>query len=417
MELITFLEDAPYPATTFVWQNRRWQGHFAPAASARFWKPDRLLVFLTQQAQAKVWGAFQSELPDGLETRQVLIPPGATQMELWLIARTVASEVSGSEDLVFDLSHGPLCFPLVGLMTAIYLRVARHAELRAVLYASYGLDVDADGPVKPGETPIHDLSVMLMWLNWYAAIDRLERTGDASDLAALVQAERKRLARQAQGNPDVMAQLGGLGKLSGVLNSISSSLLLIRPRQAMQHISDLPERVQAAEPLFQDRPAALAFALLNRAVDNLSPLALANPDAPQNARSVLDVERRMILWYAERGLWVQVATLAREWVISWTMFQFGLEKFTHYQSRQRFEHVLGAEARDYQEAQQKHQPYKPLFLADLPAAEGVLGLWNALTDARNDINHAGMRDRPGRPEDLAARIQTCIQTLSALPLA
>jgi hypothetical protein len=417
MQLVTFLEDAIYPSTTFVWRNHRYTGCFAPAATARFLKPDHLLVFLTSQAQERVFAAFQAELPPGIPVHCLLIPPGASQEELWQIAQQVTRAVAPDSEVAFDISHGPLCFPLVGMLSAIFLRLTRGVALRAILYAAYGVDAEAGAAAASAQTPMFDLNEMFSWMEWLTAVDRFDRTGDASRLTGLVQEERRRLARTARGDQHILTQLGGLGKLAGVLNGISSSLHMIRPHQAMQYIADLPERITSVQPLFEGRPAFLAYSLMSeRLLNSYVPLALAEADAASAPRAIVEVERRLVLWYAERERWVEAATLAREWIINWLMLHLGLENFTNLQARQRVENVLNAEAHDFLDARQQRRAYRPLFLRDLPQRDELLQLWLDLTSVRNDINHAGMRQRPGRPDDLTQSIQKCIQTLSDLPL-
>jgi hypothetical protein len=415
MQLITFLDNASYPSTTFVWRNHRYTGCFAPAATARFLKPDDLLVFLTSEAREHVFAAFRAELPPGLPVHSLLIPPGANQEDLWQIAQRVTSAVIPGSEVAFDISHGPLCFPLVGLLSAIFLRLNREVALRSILYAAYGVDNEPGAAPAAAETPMFDLNEMFSWLEWFTAVDRFDRAGDASRLARLVQEERRRLARNARGNEAMLAQLGGLGKLAGVLTGISSSLHMIRPHQAMQQIADLPDRITSVQPLFEGRPAFLAYTLMaERLLQTYVPLSLAEADSAGNPRAIVEAERRLVQWYAEREMWVEAATLAREWIINWLMLHLGLDNFTNLQARQRVEGVLNSEAHDFLDARQHRRPYRPLFLRDLSQLNELLELWLDLTSVRNDINHAGMRQRPGRPDELAERIQKCIHALDKL---
>ena len=109
MVLLTFLEEAEYPKTTFVWKNRRYASRFAPAASARFLKPERLIVFLTHAALDRVFTDFKAELPADTSIQVVEIPTGATLEEHWQIAQIVNRSVGTAAEIAFDISHGPLC--------------------------------------------------------------------------------------------------------------------------------------------------------------------------------------------------------------------------------------------------------------------------------------------------------------------
>ena len=109
-------------------------------------------------------------------------------------------------------------------------------------------------------------------------------------------------------------------------------------------------------------------------------------------------------------------SLAREWLVSWVMVQLGLTKTTQLDARHRIENVVNSEANEYVNAKQSQKEFRPLFLVPLPQIEEVLSLWLTLTNVRNDIDHAGMRDEAGKPEDLIKRIQSCLGSLDLLPV-
>ena len=413
MKLLAFLEDAPYIATTFVYNKKRYNGRFAPAAAADFLQPEELLLFLTQDALDRIFPDLQAELPSDLKVTPILIPPGADQQELTVIAQTINQSVSDTDDVAFDLSHGPTSFPLTGMVVLIFMTAARDITTRAILFASYGVDRGVD----PGETPVFDLTNLLSWVRWFIAADHFNHSGDATDLIALIRHQRRIMAHSAQGDKEILSQLGSLGKLAGVLDGISKSLHMIRPHRAMQQIADLPDRVQAASQVLEHSQAALPFApLLDGIVENYKPLAQTEPNAKENVCRTLQVERQMINWYVQRELWVEAVTLAREWLVNWVMFRLDLTDFKNLTLRQRVENVLGSEARDFYIAKREKESYHTIFLKDLEQVETILSLWTELTDVRNDINHAGMRSKPNKPETLMRRIQDCINTLNDLPI-
>jgi len=103
-------------------------------------------------------------------------------------------------------------------------------------------------------------------------------------------------------------------------------------------------------------------------------------------------------------------------LVNWVMAQLGLSEITNLHTRQRVESVLNAEMQDYLDARRRGSGYRSLFLRELPNLDRVLGLWSEVTSVRNDINHAGMREEPGKPGNLANRMNKCIQTINELPL-
>ncbi|MGW8250957.1 MAG: TM1812 family CRISPR-associated protein [Anaerolineales bacterium] len=379
------------------------------------------MVFATRAALISVYTDFKKALPGELSIQTVEIPAGATQEEHWQIAQHVNRSVDPDTAIAFDISHGPLCFPLVGLLTATFMRAARDVELRHILYAAFGIDSSlneyelSEGKAK--ETPIFDLNEMLSWLEWYSAIERFDRTGDSRSLSSLLKAERKRMVRDAQEHPDRLAGVGSLRKLDGVISGLSRSLQMIRPHQTLQYLDDLPDRISSIQGLFENQPYTLIYTLLvERMGGSFSPLGVSELSATDHAAAQVETERNLVNWYSDRELWVEAITLAREWVINWVMLQLGLVDFTSLNTRRRVESVLGSEAHDYLESRKRKRKYHSIFLRQLTHTDELLRLWLEITDARNDINHAGMREKPGKPEDLQARIQSCVTAINKLPI-
>lgn len=413
MKLLTFLGTARYSETTYTWQGKEYTARFAPVAACHFLQPQSVTVFLTEKAEQDVFADFQAAMPAGVELQRVPVPLGADERELWQVFGQLSSAVSPGEEVAFDITHGLRSSPLLGLLAAAFLRAGVNVSLKAVLYGAY----DVGQQVSPGRTPLFDLSPLLALLEWAYAADHFKRTGDARLLAALLKQQQKTLALAAEGDRMLLGQAGSLGNLAGALTSISQSLQLIRPYRAMAQVAILPEYIEDARAALERSAPARPFGLLLADIaSTYAPLARRDPEAVTDLKQTLEVERTMIRWCAERDLWVQAVSLAREWVVSWVMYHLGLTRFSDQSSRERVESVMGAEAKDFVTSKEKGQPFTPLFLARVPEVECVLALWNPLTQARNDTLHAGKRAEPVQPQALIKQIEHCLATIETLPL-
>ena len=413
MKLLTFLGIAKYQTTTYVWQNLEHESRYAPAASCHFLNPDSLTVFLTEEAHEKVFPDFRASLPVELEVITAAVPLGANEQELWQIFDQVSSTVQPNEHVAFDITHGLRSFPLIGLLAAAFLRAGLNVNIEAVLYGAF----DVGRIVAQGRTPMFDLSPMLSLLEWASAADRFNRTGDARYLASLVTQRRKEMAAAAGGDPNLLQEVGYLGNLAGAFTSISESLRLIRPQLAMQQINGLQERTAKARPVLRRTAMTRPFdMLLDNLLNNYLPLGIKNPYQSDTIRETLVTERKMIHWYAEREQWVQAVSLAREWLVSWLMFQLNKFNITQLSVRRMVEQVLGSESNEFKESKKGSVPFTPVFLEKIPNTEDVLALWLSLSDVRNDIDHAGMREEAGEPRSLTKQIENCIQSIDNLPL-
>ncbi len=413
MKLLTFLGAGKNFETTYLWQDKEYTSKFAPTASAHLFGPDSIVVFLTNGAREKNYDVFRAEIPKNISVKTVPIPIGRNSEELWEIFSAITEQADSETETIFDVTHGLRSFPLLSMLAAAYLRAGLGVKLRALLYGAYDV---SDKNVTPNRAPIFDLSPMLSLLDWASAANRFNRTGDARYLASLVEKQRKELALNAQGNYEALDEVGKLGNLAGALTGISQSLRLIRPHQAMGQIAGLPSRIESAQPALSRAATALPFKLL---LDDIAkayePLAQDTPSKESNLSNTLEVERRMIHWYLDHEHWVQAVSLAREWMVSWVMFHLNIKKLTNLSERKGVEHVVSTEAHKYIE--EKDKEFSSVFLANIPELENVLSLWLSLTDARNDIDHAGMREDAKKPEALIKRIQNDIDILDSFSIA
>lgn len=418
MKLLTFL-GAPkqYYRTTYIWQEESFTSPYAPAATCHFLKPEEIIVFLTKTAREKFYNDFLDHLPDAVIKRSVFIPMGKDTQELWELFEIISSNVKPEEEVAFDITHGLRAFPYMSLLAAAFLRSGLNVKLNAVLYGAFEV---RDRKTDPDRTPMFDLSPMIKLLEWASAADRFNRTGDARYLASLVQGQRKDLALAAQGNPDMLEEVGRLGNLAGALESISQSLRLLRPYQTMQSVAGLPERISLAKPALEHSVAHPFNLLLDSINQTYQPLGNADPGDEASVFLTLETERKMLHWYVERNQWVQAVSLAREWLISWVMAHLGLNNMTSTKDRARIEQTIGMEAGEWLEAKKGDgdEPFTPLFLGQLPKVEEVLNMWHQLTNTRNDIDHAAKRDKPlpMKPQALIRNIENCLGVIDGLPL-
>lgn len=414
MKLLSFLGTGTYSETEYVLRGQpAVRTCYAPVASCRFVQADQIVIFATKEAEQTHRQALKDALPLPKENiRFVEVPKGQNDHELWTIFSRVAESVAPGEEVAFDVTHGLRSFPLVGLLAAAFLRVGFSIRLKAVYYGAFDV---RDQSVNPPQTPMFDLTPMLVLLEWAAASDRFNRTGDSRYFASLLREEQKRLALQAEKDPNRLEQIGQIGKLASALTNLSQALSLIRPHQVMQQAEYLVLQAPKALSVLAQSSAALPFQmLLESTLQAYQPLALPNPAA--DARQDLLIQRELIKWYAQREHWVQAISLAREWLVSWIMFHLELASLTALSDRHRIEGVVNTEAAEFLKAKKEGKVFQSVFLKPIPSLEIVLGLWKDLADTRNDIDHAGMREDPQTPENLIQNIQKHIETLNSLPL-
>jgi len=417
VKLLTFLGLGKYHETRYVWRGQTFDARFAPLASVHFLQPQRLIVFLTDEARAQIFPLFQQALPPDLPVESHAIPLGKTDAELWEIFTTITDSVQEGDEIAFDITHGLRSFPYIALLVAAYLRTAMQVQVRAVVYGAFDV---RDQSTTPHRAPLFDLSPMLNLLEWASAADRFNRTGDARYLASLLGQAQKRLAQHLHNDHDAIAQqVAPLGHLRSELTSLSQALAVVRPEEVAAGAARLPRRIEQAQAGLAVAASARPFQrLLNTIAQSYQPLALeTTPHTSPQER--LNAQRALVRWYLEHEHWVQAITLARELLVNWVMLHLGLSAWKDLDERQRVERVINAEAERLLKAKREQattpsQPFRSLFLGKVPQVEQLLGLWKNLADKRNDIDHAGMRPNPEKAHTLIQAVQNLVEQALAL---
>lgn len=389
MRLITFLGIGNHAETTYVWTDSRGRKHayttpYAPAASARALAASEVAVLVTAEAYAKHGAALAQALEGVAPLRWVDIPSGANEPEMWEIYGAMGGCVAPGEEIALDVTHGFRSLPLMVLLAAAFLRVARQVQIRHILYGAYEA---RDTSCSPSRSPVFDLAPMFALVEWANAADRLARQGDARDLAELLRRESPPYQEQ-RGNLELKNLGRQLGVLAKSLDQVSTNLMLSRPHRAMEGAARLAPLLQGAANL----PSPPFVELLNQVSGALGWLALSEPTKPENLRDNLERQRRLIRWYVDRGHHVHACTLAREWLVSWQLVHAGVSNVFDKDQRSGAENHLGTlHAADKKGSAVRAQA------EGAPRGFNLGRLWGQLTQARNELAH--VIDRPEKDKD------------------
>lgn len=116
----------------------------------------------------------------GCEVDLVVIPYGKTETEQIEILQLMADQVPENASVSLDVTHGFRHLPMLALMSALHLRVARHARIAGIYYGAYDPDTDT------GAAPIYDLSGLLRIADWVGALHTFDKDGDYGVFADLL---------------------------------------------------------------------------------------------------------------------------------------------------------------------------------------------------------------------------------------
>jgi len=377
MKAISFLGPTDYKTVTYTYRDQEFTTRLFPEALFHFF-PDlqQLYVFATPTVQSHPNLAQLRERvpPDRLTV--VPIPEGHTEEELWDIFSALTEVVAEREEVVFDITHSFRSIPFLTFLAAAYLRAARRARIRAVVYGAY----DARPKDDPGPRPVFDLTPFVSLLDWLAATNQFIHTGDAQYLARLLRQEGE--ARRS----------GALKHAGETLEPFSLAVMLCRPLEVMRDAGRMENMLKQAAGVMAQwaRPFTV---MADRIQAEYGKYNLPDPigDVAASLRHQLSIIR----WYAEHGQIIQAVTLAREWVVTAVGMQLQGSFILATDEREKIERGLSGLCRV---AQGRSFPCElnevGRALQSWPEAQAIRDLWNQLSTVRNDLDHAGMKPGP-----------------------
>lgn len=388
-KLITFLGKRPQ-RTAYSFNGQTYQGQVFAEALRQFADFDEMLVFTTEEAKATTWPVLEN-LHDA-RIRQIPIPIGANEAELWELFNTLTEQVEQNDSLIFDITHGLRSIPFLVFLAAAYLKEARNVTIEAIYYGAFELRDEKEG--RPA--PVIDLSGFVTLLDWLTATNQFIHTGDGRYLAQLLKsndlfehpqrqltpAERdaeavsKRIRRAALAIEDTTA-------------AILTSLIPHTERASWNLISRLK---QAADDLTTIAPPYRLLA--ERVRTTYAPLAQEYPMS-QNIAVDLQLQLAMTRWYLDKGHIPQAGTLMREWLVSAVGYRLGISGEGLLDSkgpRGEIEIALGWLIQEQMgEVTDVLPPAWATEIHAWPEFEVLITVWNEVADWRNLINHGAIR--------------------------
>lgn len=405
MRLLTFLGATKAYETAYRFPDgREHVASFCGVAIARMYPQIEVTVFVTQKAQEMHLEDFIRDIEDyATAVTPVDIPDGQDESELWKVFQTVIDTVGEQEQLIFDVTHGFRSLPFLSFLAVAYLRAVKQVEIEHVFYGNFEA---RDTNVTPNRAPVIDLTRFTELLDWMIAADRFMRFGDSSDLARHLNRARP----QGSGfSPQEYQQGRPLYTLQKAMESVSLALRLIRPEDALDTSNQLIRELNNAHQAIQI--FALPFTpLIEHMRQTYTPLALPQPHQQDPVRW-LEYERNLIHWYLARKQYAQAVAVAREWLISWALLALGITTDLLDRSmRKVVEDLLGKQLQVRRKKMTLTEKEAESWQC-IPQREELLDLFAVLGNLRNDMMHAGKRQKPMSPKKMEQRIQDLCKQL------
>lgn len=398
-KVLSFVGTGDYDTVTYIYAQagREYRTKLFPIAVCEFFQPDEFLVLITDQAQQKYGGILSAEMQRRQNVRYtpVPIPEGKSEEEVWRLFDALTAHFQEGDTVVLDVTHGFRSLPVLTVIAAAYLRVAKGVQIEKMVYGAY----DAR---QNDRAPVFDLTPFLTLLDWTTATDQFLRTGNATQLTSLLAATQDFLYRSATTDQKLPRRLKAV---AATIQHLTEALRVARPQEAVESAVSMVTELRNVRPEAEQWAKPFGV-LLERTRREYERFAL--PKSRTDSRANLRVQRDLLRWYIDKGQIVEAIILAREWLVSLTAYRLGREQIAE---RPAVEDLLNKAAKSLRP---KNQSAMPGELAALPECNQLVEVWDRVSDLRNDVAHLGVRKQPRRTKTIIAEVQKLPEQLSAL---
>ncbi len=379
---------------------------------------DRILIFTTDEAEKKNWlddGHVDSATKkpikqEGLKSRltslrlkapirNVPIPEGKSEKEIWTIFQTIFNNIDEGDDIIFDITHSFRSLPMLVLVVLNYAKVLKKVSLKGIYYGAFEvLGSLSDVKRLPSESrrvPVFDLTDFDRLLEWTQAIGVFLRSGDAQFAVDLARAETGQILRETKGTDEEAKQLK---LVADKLGAFTRDVSTCRGLALSNDIKELRQALTQSQGGNMNSP-------LNPLLKQLSDrLAVFSGDRIKDAIHIVE-------WCVEHNLIQQGYTILRECLIDYVCSGYRID-LSDFPAREQVEKAIGQDLNMWHNHLRLKRKsgvgtVETFFLTIFQDKLDLLKLFDKLFRLRNDINHAGIRKKP----DPANRL---IQELSAL---
>lgn len=311
------------------------------------------------------------------EVSGIDIPVGKNEEEIWQIFDIVYGVLQDGDELYFDLTHGFRYLPMLVLVLGNYAKFLKHVKVCSITYGNF------ETRSEDGKAPIIDITPLSTLQDWTAASADYLRHGDSTMLGICGTQQLSPILKETRGK-DEAAQ--NLRKLIASLNAYTDDMrfcrgmALIGGKQAADINACLgkvgDQYLKPFRPLFAMIRDTVADMNTNHAANMLTASAQCYRYGNLQAAITLLEEGVVSLFCERHGLPVDDA--AQREAVNKAFKKKDLRatgKLAGYRpSAAPLERVIDAIEQD------------PLL------TDGLVNAFSNLSDVRNDINHAGMRN-------------------------
>ncbi|MBN2734806.1 MAG: TIGR02221 family CRISPR-associated protein [Methanomicrobiaceae archaeon] len=390
MKLFSFLGAGDYETTSYTFNENSCNTDCIQKAICEFFPEiDEVVLFTTEFAFQKSYSNTKEELESTklngiISVRNVNVPDGMDEKELWDIFRIISGEVSEGDKIIFDITHGFRSLPFVSYLIASYLRSTGKVDIEKILYGTFRKDNTSN--------PILDLTPFVSISDWIAGAHSFTDSLDAGKLSELISEINKKAYLENKDSDNTPKKLL---KWSKNLNDFTIAVRLSRPIDSFNK----------AESIFQDYDQVKSE--LERYVPFIDPIqskifelekySIKKPKFGEITWEYAEKQMDLIGLMNEKELYLQSMALAREFLITLLILWHGkyCSMWLNHDIRTDSGKTLGGPGLEKREKEYERIPEFSDWLDEHSEEKEIMSnLWESISKTRNDLAHCGMRTDP-----------------------
>lgn len=339
----------------------------------------------------------EMKLPCPIET--VDITEDGDEQGLWSVFQTIYDKLQEGDELYIDITHSFRYLPMLLLVLCNYAKFLKQTKVVHISYGNY----------EPNETvnPLVDLMPLVEVQNWTLAASDFLRNGRTSSFAELVSERIQPILKATRGQDE---DARALRQFINRLEPLSQSLTTVRGKAIIDGgiFRDLND---SAQNLGNTLIPAMD-PLIDKIKDSFSGFAPTD-----NIKNGFEAAR----WCYDKQLYQQSITILQETLKGYTAKQAGYPCDERqyqdlagnayniaFKERPESEWKLGKNNDDQDDLNRRKVIVKRML--SLPLVQELSGLYDEITQLRNDFNHAGFRSNASN--DIPRQIKEKMDRLS-----
>lgn len=161
---------------------------------------DKIVIFLTEQARRKNWEhpAQQSHNKDAYQGLSSIltfpqlvdkdIPDGNSEKEIWEVFEIIFEELNEGDEVYFDITHAFRFLPMLLMVLINYAKLLKNISVKSITYGNY----EAREKHQDGQeySPVMKITPLSELQDWTIATLMFKETGQTKHLSNLISSEK-----------------------------------------------------------------------------------------------------------------------------------------------------------------------------------------------------------------------------------